>query len=124
MNAVERLRAELSPRRWAGDAIAMGTNTDPYQRCEGKYRLTREVVEVLTEFAEPVLDPHQVDAGRCATSTCSPKRPSGPRCAVDFSIGTLDEDVWRLTEPGTPHPRRRLRAVRGVPRGRRVAAAC
>ncbi len=53
LNAPEVLRAELSPRRWAGEAIAMGTNTDPYQRCEGKFRLTRQVVEVLTEFANP-----------------------------------------------------------------------
>ena len=45
INAVERLRAELAGRRWAGHHIAMGTNTDPYQRCEGKYHLTRGVVE-------------------------------------------------------------------------------
>ncbi len=36
VNAVELLRAELSARRWGGHHIAMGTNTDPYQRCEGK----------------------------------------------------------------------------------------
>ena len=53
VNAVSRLRSELDPRRWAGDLIAMGTNTDPYQRAEGKYRLTRGIVEVLTEFANP-----------------------------------------------------------------------
>src|SRR5207247_4921550 len=53
VNAVERLRAELAPARWAGDPIAMGTNTDPYQRCEGKYRLTRGVVEVLGEAGNP-----------------------------------------------------------------------
>jgi len=41
VNAVERVRAELAPGRWAGEHIAMGTNTDPYQRCEGKYRLTQ-----------------------------------------------------------------------------------
>src|SRR5204862_6399901 len=53
VNAVERLKAELSPAKWAGDHIAMGTNTDPYQRCEGKYRLTRGIVEVLAEHANP-----------------------------------------------------------------------
>ena len=53
VNAVERLRVELDPRRWAGDLIAMGTNTDPYQRCEGKYRLTQGLIEVLTERANP-----------------------------------------------------------------------
>ncbi|HET9564269.1 MAG TPA: radical SAM protein, partial [Mycobacterium sp.] len=53
VNAVERVRAELDPRRWGGDLIAMGTNTDPYQRCEGKYRLTQGIVEALTERANP-----------------------------------------------------------------------
>src|SRR3954462_11962681 len=49
VNAVERLRAELHPRKWSGESIAMGTNTDPYQRCEGKYHLTRGIIEVLNE---------------------------------------------------------------------------
>ena len=53
VNAVERLRAELAPARWAGDLIAMGTNTDPYQRCEGKYRLTRGIIRTLTEAGNP-----------------------------------------------------------------------
>ncbi|CAN5758165.1 hypothetical protein BH24ACT2_BH24ACT2_00640 [soil metagenome] len=44
---MERLRAELAPRRWTGDAIAMGTNTDPYQRCEGIYGLTKGLIQVL-----------------------------------------------------------------------------
>src|ERR1700709_567873 len=41
INAVERLRAELAGSDWAREHVAMGTNTDPYQRAEGKYRLTR-----------------------------------------------------------------------------------
>ena len=53
VNAVERLRAELRSRRWLGDHIAMGTNTDPYQKAEGKYHLTRGIVRVLTEEANP-----------------------------------------------------------------------
>src|SRR5947208_14171746 len=54
VNAVERLQAELSSRTWAGDHIAMGTNTDPYQRCEGKYHLTRGIVKVLGEHRNPL----------------------------------------------------------------------
>ena len=53
VNAVEKLRAELAPRRWQGDHIAMGTNTDPYQRAEGKYRLTQGIIEVLGEARNP-----------------------------------------------------------------------
>ena len=53
VNAVERARAELAPGRWAGDHIAMGTNTDPYQRCEGKYGLTRGIVTELAAARNP-----------------------------------------------------------------------
>ncbi|MGH9265694.1 MAG: LAGLIDADG family homing endonuclease, partial [Acidimicrobiales bacterium] len=53
VNAVERVRAELAPGRWAGDHIAMGTNTDPYQRCEGKYRLTQGIVGELSAAQNP-----------------------------------------------------------------------
>ena len=53
VNAVDRLKVELRSPKWTGESIAMGTNTDPYQRCEGKYRLTRGVVEVLAGARNP-----------------------------------------------------------------------
>src|SRR3984893_5767370 len=53
VNAVERVRAEVRSPRWHGDHIAMGTNTDPYQRAEGRYHLTRGIVEVLGEARNP-----------------------------------------------------------------------
>lgn len=110
VNAVELTRAETAPARWAGESIALGTNTDPYQPAEAKYRLTRGVLEVLTERRNPfsVLTKSPlalrdldlfVEASRLADVT------------VSFSIGTLDAAVWRLTEPGTPHPERRVAAV-------------
>ncbi len=110
LNAAEVLRAELSPRRWAGEAIAMGTNTDPYQRCEGKFRLTRQVVEVLSEFANPfsILTKSTLVLRDLDLIAEAARRTE---VRVDLSVGTLDDDVWRLTEPGTPHPRQRLRAV-------------
>ncbi|HWH33888.1 MAG TPA: radical SAM protein [Acidimicrobiales bacterium] len=110
INAVARLRAELAPRRWAGEGIAMGTNTDPYQRSEGIYGLTRGLIEVLSAARNPFsvltksslvlrdLDLLVEAAGRTDV-------------AVNFSIGTLDPDVWQATEPGTPHPRRRIEAL-------------
>ena len=53
VNAVERLAAELARPSWSGEHIAMGTNTDPYQQCEGRYRLTRGIVETLGGRGNP-----------------------------------------------------------------------
>jgi DNA repair photolyase len=110
VNAASLLRHELEPRRWAGDLIAMGTNTDPYQRAEGKYGLTRAVVEVLTERANPfsILTKSTLVLRDRELLAEASRRAS---VRVNLSIGTLDEAVWRATEPGTPHPRRRVRAV-------------
>ena len=121
INAPEILRHETAPGRWAGHPIAMGTNTDPYQPAEAKYKLTRGIIEILADRRNPfsILTKSPlvlrdldllVDAARVADVT------------VDFSIGTLDPDVWSRSEPGTPHPRKRLDAVRrlndrGVPSG-------
>jgi DNA repair photolyase len=109
-NAVELARAETAPHHWRGDPIAMGTNTDPYQAAEGKYRLTRGIIEVLSERANPF-----------SILTKSPlvlrdldvlvDAAAGADVKVDFSIGTLDETVWKATEPGTPHPQKRVDAV-------------
>jgi DNA repair photolyase len=121
VNAPEVLRRELRKRSWKGEHVAMGTNTDPYQRCEGRYRLTRAVLEALRDYANP-----------CSILTKSPllvrdldlftDLVESAGFAANLSIGTLDEDVWRRTEPGTPHPRARMEAVKklnsaGVPTG-------
>ena len=125
VNAVERLRAELAPARWAGDHIAMGTNTDPYQRCEAKYRLTQGIVRELAAARNPfsvltksTLILRDLDLLAEAAKTTDVR--------ANFSIGTLDEEVWKATEPGTPHPRPRVEAVArlvaaGVPCGVLVA---
>jgi DNA repair photolyase len=125
VNAVERLRAELAPSRWAGHHIAMGTNTDPYQRCEAKYRLTRGIVGELVRAANPfsVLTKSSLVL-RDLDVLAEAARAGLVR--VNFSIGTLDDEVWKLTEPGTPHPRRRVEAMArlveaGVPCGVLVA---
>ncbi len=125
VNAVERLRAELSAKSWSGDHIAMGTNTDPYQKAEGKYHLTKGIIEVLTQFKNPfsILTKSSlilrdldllVVANECTD------------VGINFSIGTLDPEVWRKTEPGTPHPMRRVEALAklteaGIPCGVLVA---
>jgi DNA repair photolyase len=125
VNAPEVLRRELRKRSWKGEHVAMGTNTDPYQRCEGRYRLTRGVLEALRDYANP-----------CSILTKSPlllrdldlftELVSTAGFTANLSIGTFDEEVWRRTEPGTPHPRARMQAVKalnraGVPTGVLVA---
>jgi DNA repair photolyase len=125
VNAAERLRAELAAPRWRGEHVAMGTNTDPYQTCEGRYRLTRAVIGELVAAGNPfsvltkstlVLRDLDVLAEASARGLVR----------VDLSIGTLDRDVWRATEPGTPNPLRRVEAVArlneaGIPCGVLVA---
>jgi len=110
VNAVEKLRAELAPSRWQGEHIAMGTNTDPYQRAEGKYRLTQGIIEVLGEARNPF---SILTKGTLVLRDLDRLVEAVRRTRVElcFSIGTLDEDVWRATEPGTPHPRKRVEAV-------------
>jgi len=110
VNAPEVLRRELRRKSWTGAHVAMGTNTDPYQRCEGRYRLTRGVLEVLRDYANP-----------CSVLTKSPlllrdldlfvELAGTAGFSANLSIGTLDEEVWRRSEPGTPHPKARMAAV-------------
>ncbi|MGH9004450.1 MAG: radical SAM protein, partial [Acidimicrobiia bacterium] len=121
INAVERTRAEVSSPRWGGELIAMGTNTDPYQPTEGKYRLTRGIIEVLSEARNPfsILTKSTLILRDLDLLAEAAHRT---RVQAAFSVGTLDERVWKETEPGTPHPRRRLEAVAklneaGVPTG-------
>jgi DNA repair photolyase len=125
VNAVERLRAELRSPKWGGDHIAMGTNTDPYQRTEGKYHLTRGIVRVLGEAGNPfsILTKSTLILRDLDVLMAAAERTE---VRANFSIGTLDEAVWQASEPGTPHPRRRVEAVRrlndaGIPCGVLVA---
>lgn len=109
-NAVELAAAETSPRRWGGDLIALGTNTDPYQPAEGKYRLTRGIIGVLAERHNPMSILTKSSLVLRDVDVLAAAADAG-RVRVDFSIGTLDADIWKLTEPGTPHPMRRMEAV-------------
>ncbi len=110
INAVEKLRAELADPGWQREPIAMGTNTDPYQRAEAKYKLTRGVLEALTEYANPfsILTKSPLVTRDLDILVAAAERTD---VTVSFSIATLDERVWRLSEPGAPNPRRRIDAM-------------
>jgi DNA repair photolyase len=125
VNAPEVLRAELARKSWKHEHVALGTNTDPYQWVEGRYKLMQGIWEAMRDASNP-----------CSVLTKSPlllrdlklmleigERASFSAC---LSIPTLDEKAWRATEPHTPNPRARLEAVAelnraGIPTGVLIA---
>lgn len=110
-NVADVLRRELARRSWEREEIAIGAATDPYQPAEGRYRLTRGCVEVLAAASNPF---GLITRGPMIVRDIDVLQEASRRASVsiNFSIPTLDEDVWRKTEPGTAHPRQRLRALR------------
>jgi len=125
VNVPELVRTELGRRSWKGEHVALGTNTDPYQWVEGRYKLMPGIWEAMRDFANP-----------CSVLTKSPlllrdlevmrELTEVTDFAANLSIPTLDEKAWRETEPHTPHPRKRIEAVAelnraGIPTGVLVA---
>jgi DNA repair photolyase len=121
INAPELLRAKLRTKAWKGEHIAMGTATDPYQRAEGRYKLMPGIIQALTDHHNPfsiltkgTLMMRDLDLLLAAAEVTD--------VSTAFSIPTLDEDAWRKSEPGTPHPVKRMEAVArlntaGIPSG-------
>ncbi|MEQ8834465.1 MAG: radical SAM protein [Miltoncostaeaceae bacterium] len=121
VNAVDLARAELAAPGRAREPIAMGTNTDPYQPVEGRYRLTRGIVDALADAGNPF---SILTKSTLITRDIDLLAAAARRTTVHaaLSIGTLDREVWRATEPHAPDPRRRMEAVAalnaaGVPCG-------
>ena len=110
VNVVDVLRLELARKSWRGDSVAIGAATDPYQPAEGRYRLTRGCLETLATASNPF---HIVTRGPLVVRDVDVLAEASVRAkvSVTFSVATLDEDVWRRTEPGTAPPRQRLRAL-------------
>jgi DNA repair photolyase len=109
-NVADVLRRELARPSWQREPVAVGAATDPYQPAEGRYRLTRECIEAFVEAASPFsiitrgpLIVRDVDVLAEAAARA--------RVSVTFSVPTLDDEIWRRTEPGTAPPRQRLRAL-------------
>ncbi|MDQ3777929.1 MAG: radical SAM protein [Actinomycetota bacterium] len=110
VNVVEVLRKELARPSWEGEGVAVGAATDPYQPAEGKYKLTRGCIEAFAEASNPfsLITRGPMIVRDLDVLTEAAKRA---KVSITFSIPTLDEEVWRKTEPSTAHPRQRLRAV-------------
>jgi DNA repair photolyase len=110
VNIAELLRAELSRRSWAREPIAIGAATDPYQPAEGRYRLTRACLETLADAATPF---SIITRGPLIVRDVDVLVRAAKRATVSvmFSVPTLDQEVWRRTEPSTAPPLQRLRAL-------------
>src|SRR4051812_19310371 len=111
VNFADVLRRELDKPSWTREQVALGTATDPYQPIEGHYKLTRRSLEALIAGRTPV---GIVTKGpmivRDADLLTELSRVAS--CTVYLSVPTVDEEAWRVLEPGTAHPLQRLRAVR------------
>jgi DNA repair photolyase len=109
-NVAEVLRQELTRPSWSGGGVAIGAATDPYQPAEGRFRLTRACIEVLAAAANPF---GVITRGPMIVRDIDVLAEASRRAevSVSFSVPTLDEEVWRQTEPGTAPPRQRLRAL-------------
>jgi DNA repair photolyase len=111
INVAHVLRAELARRSRERETVSIGAATDPYQPAEGRYRLTRACVEVLRDARNPF---HVITRSPMIVRDIDVLAEAAVRAkvSVSFSIPTLDEEVWRKSEPGTPPPRQRFRALR------------
>jgi DNA repair photolyase len=113
VNVAEVLRRELARPSWKGEPVAIGAATDPYQPAEGRYRLTRACLEALAEARNPF---SVITRGPLIVRDLDVLQEAAQRAevSVTFSVPTLDERVWRTTEPGTAPPRQRLRALKAL----------
>jgi DNA repair photolyase len=126
VNVPELVRAELARPSWKRDLVALGTNTDPYQWCEGRYRMLPEILEALLAAETPVSVLTKSPLVMRDIEIFERFRDAGLRVSVNVSVPTLDEKAWRLTEPHTPSPSARLDAVaelrkRGIDSGILIA---
>ena len=113
INAVEVLRKELARPSWKHEHVAMGTNTDPYQRAEGRYRLMPGIIGTLTDSGTPfsILTKGTVLVRDIPLLAAAQRTvPVG----LGVSLALLDPELQAVLEPGTPTPRARLDLVRRI----------
>ena len=110
-NVADVLARELARRSWQGEVIAVGAATDPYQPAEGRYRLTRACIETMSAVANPF---SLITRGPMIVRDLDVLQQAASRAevSVTFSVPTVDDRIWRTTEPNTAPPLQRLRALR------------
>src|ERR1700712_848895 len=112
-NVADVLRRELARKSWTRETVALGTNTDPYQRAEGRYALMPGIIGALADSGTPfsiltkgTLLRRDLDLIVDAAQTVDVS------VAVSLAIG--DPDLHADVEPGTPSPRARLELIRAI----------
>ena len=113
INIADVLARELRRPTWTHEPVALGTNTDPYQRAEGRYRLMPGIIAALTGSGTPF----SILTKGTTTRRDLPLLAVASRAvpvSMGVSIALLDENVHAALEPGTPTPRARLDLVRAI----------
>ena len=110
VNAVEVLRSEMAKPGWGRHHVALGTNTDPYQRAEGRYALMPGIISALADSGTPLsILTKGTLLGRDipALKAASRQIPIG----MGISLALTDEALGKVIEPGTPTPKARLALI-------------
>ncbi len=112
-DAAALLRAELAKPGYQVRSMAIGTNTDPYQPIEGKWRIMRQIVEVLAETKHPLMITTKSDRVVRDIDLLGPMAAQG-LAGVALSVTSLTPEIARTLEPRAPAPRKRLAAVKAL----------
>ncbi|MEU1971884.1 intein-containing Rv2578c family radical SAM protein [Microbacterium sp. NPDC019599] len=113
INVAEVLRKELARGSWERQPVALGTNTDPYQRAEGRYRLMPGIVSALADSGTPLSILTKGTLLRRDLPLLQEASASVP-VTIAMSIAVFDETLQKLVEPGTPTTAARLETVRAA----------
>ena len=113
VNVAEVLAREVARASWGHEAVALGTNTDPYQRAEGRYRLMPGIIEALAGSGTPFSILTKGTTLRRDLPLLAEASTRAP-VMMGVSLALLDETVQETLEPGTPSPRARLELVRAI----------
>jgi DNA repair photolyase len=112
-NAADLLRAELAKPGYRPASVAIGTNTDPYQPIEGKWRIMRAIVEVLAETRHPLMITTKSDRVVRDIDLLS-QMAADNLVGVALSVTSLTPEISRTLEPRAPSGRKRLAAIKAL----------
>ncbi|WP_165069489.1 Rv2578c family radical SAM protein [Marisediminicola senii] len=113
VNVAEVLRTELAKPTWQRPPVALGTNTDPYQRAEGRYQLMPGIIEALADSGTPF---SILTKGTLLRRDIPLLVDASARTTIDLamSIAIYDDELQQSVEPGTPTATARLATVTAV----------